>query len=430
MRAVFWLAVLGACSETGVKEIETGTLAVDPAVVTLAGSCSYEERTVTLSSVGEHAVTVEALTLQGEGWALLSSPPLPLSLEPGEEAEVILLGQEGEARLQVGSDDPEAPLQTVTLEGTPNDPPVLSWVSPPEGAAVDPGAPLVVEVSDAQDDPTALVVSWSSDVDGAVGAGIPDDLGEAQVTWGDATGGDHRLSATVTDACGASTTVERGVCRQAGYASESLDLSTWAFEGSARFDEDNGWVELTSLTPTFQLGSAFQSTETRGDNVRLAFSFYVSGGTGADGFAVTALDTTRATSTLAHPGGCLGYGGGPVCGGVDPLYGWTLEVDTFFSAGVDPTPEDHISFHFDGDVVGYEAYAELPDLEDNQWHDLVIDVVAPRVTVQIDGTVYLDEEVDGHFDFPALVGFTAATGGETNYHRIDALTVIENLCEE
>lgn len=430
MRAVFWLWSVAACSETGVKEIETGTLEVDPAQVVLSGSCSYEERVVTLSSVGEHAVTVNALTLQGEGWALLSAPPLPLSLPPGDQAEVVLLGQQGEARLQVGSDDPEAPTQTVSLEGLANVPPVLAWVSPEEGAVVEPGDPLVVDVSDAQDDPTDLVVSWNSDVDGVVGAGIPDALGQAEVAWVDATGGNHRLSATVTDACGASTTVERSVCRQAGYASESLDLSTWTFEGSASYDTDAGWVELTSLTPTFQLGSAFQTIETRGDNVRLAFSFYVSGGTGADGFAVTALDTTRATTTLAHPGGCLGYGGGPVCGGVDPLYGWSIEVDTFFSAGVDPTPEDHISFHFDGDVVGYEAFAVLPDMEDEQWHDMVIEVVAPRVTVSIDGTVYLDEEFDGHYDFPALVGFTAATGGETNFHRIDGLTVIENLCEE
>ena len=430
MRSLFWLVGIAGCSETGVKQIKTGTLEVDPPSISIEGSCSYEEHVVTLSSVGDHAVTVESLSLQGDGWAMLSSPSLPLVLEPGRQAEVVLLGQEGEARLRVASDDPEALVQDILLAGTPNAPPALAWVSPAEGAAVDPGELLVVEVSDGQDAPIDLVVSWSSDVDGALGAGIPDDLGQTGVAWGEATGGDHRLSATVTDSCGASTTVERGVCRQAGYASDSLDLSTWSFEGSARYDSDEGWVELTSLSPTFQLGSAFQTTETRGDNVRLAFSFYVSGGTGADGFAVTALDTTRATSTLAHPGGCLGYGGGPVCGGVDPLYGWTIEVDTFFSPDVDPTPEDHISFHFDGNVVGYEAYAVLPEMEDDSWHDMVIDVVAPRVTVSIDGVVYLDEEMEGDFDFPALVGFTAATGGETNYHRIDSLTVIENLCEE
>ena len=40
----------------------------------------------------------------------------------------------------------------------------------------------------------------------------------------------------------------------------------------------------------------------------------------------------------------------------------------------------------------------------------------------------IDADIEGYFDFPAEVGFTAATGGETNYHRIDALQVIEDLC--
>ena len=74
----------------------------------------------------------------------------------------------------------------------------------------------------------------------------------------------------------------------------------------------------------------------------------------------------------------LGYGGGGVCGAFEPLYGWTVEMDTFFSAGLDPTEEDHVSFHFDGDVAGYEVYAAVPDMEDDAWHEMVIEVEAPR----------------------------------------------------
>lgn len=429
MRA-FLLGALVACSETTVQKLQTGTLLVDPPEVELVGSCSYEERAITLQSVGEYAVEVQGLELVGDGWAILRLPGLPLTLEPGESAEVLLLGQAGDAALLVSSNDPDTPVHSISLVGTGNEAPSLRWVSPGSAAAVDPGSALVVEVSDPQDDPDELVVAWYSDVDGVIDAAIPNDAGQTSVEWGEATGGDHVLTATVTDTCGATTSVELGVCRQAGYAAESLDLSTWTFEGDARFDEINGWVELTSLSPTFQLGSAFQTTETTGDNVNLAFSFYVSGGTGADGFAVTALDTTRATSTLAHDGGCLGYGGGPICGGVDPLYGWSIEVDTFFSPGIDPTERDHVSFHFDGDVAGYEDWAELPEMEDDSWHDMVISVEAPHVMVSIDGETVLEGDYEGAFDFPALVGFTAATGGETNYHLIDALTVIENICEE
>jgi hypothetical protein len=54
--------------------------------------------------------------------------------------------------------------------------------------------------------------------------------------------------------------------------------------------------------------------------------------------------------------------------------------------------------------------------------------VAPNVKVSIDGVTYLDQAVPGNYNFPAYVGFTAATGGSTNYHLIDALTVTEYVC--
>lgn len=68
-------------------------------------------------------------------------------------------------------------------------------------------------------------------------------------------------------------------------------------------------------------------------------------------------------------------------------------------------------------------------MEDGAWHEMSIAVAAPRVRVAIDGVTYIDQDIEGNFDFPAIVGFTAATGGETNYHLIDALTVVENICE-
>jgi hypothetical protein len=105
-------------------------------------------------------------------------------------------------------------------------------------------------------------------------------------------------------------------------------------------------------------------------------------------------------------------------------------VDTFENVGQDPTGEDHVMFTFDGDVDAPAAWAALPEMEDTGWHTMSVVVAAPRVTVSIDEIVYIDQELSGHFDFLAYVGFTAGTGGLTNYHRIDALTVTEYVCEE
>jgi len=430
MRQPIGLIILMGCSDYQVTAEETGTLQVSPSSVVLEGACSYEERTVTLQSIGEYAVTVESLDIDGDGWVVLSAPTLPVSIEPGNAVEVVVLGNEGDARLVVTSDDPEGSVTTVHLLGTANDPPTIVWTSHADNDVVEPGEALVVDIEDTHDAAEDLVVAWSSNLDGALSIAYGDAEGQATTTWDDATGGEHTLVATVTDTCGASASAEIEVCRQAGYLSDSLDLSTWAMGGHATYDSDNGWVELTNVSDTFQAGSAFQTTSTTGDQVKLAFSFYVSGGTGADGFAITALDTERATSYMAQSGGCLGYGGGGVCGDYDPLYGWNVEVDTYFSPDLDPTEEDHLSFHFDGDVAGYEAFAELPDMEDDSWHEMVIEVVAPRVTISIDGVTYIDEDIEGYFSFPAEVGFTAATGGETNYHLIDSLSVIEDVCDE
>ena len=428
MKQIGVLLLVFGCSDYEFIAEETGTLLITPDSVVIDGACSYEERELSLESVGEYAVTVHSIEVDGEGWVLLSAPSLPISIEPGTSAQVVVLGNQGDATLLVKSDDPEGGRKVVPLMGAANEDPTIAWVSHANGGIIDPGERLVVSVEDDVDQPSDLVVSWSSDIDGAVGFANGDQDGQSSIFWDEGSGGPHLLTAEVTDSCGASTSSTVEVCRQDGYLSDNLDLSTWAMGGSAQYDSEQGWVELTNIDGTFQAGSAFQTIPTSGNNVQLAFSFYVSGGTGADGFAVTALDTDRSNSYMAQSGGCLGYGGGGVCGDFEPLYGWTIELDTFFSAGLDPTEEDHISFHFDGDVAGYEAYAVLPDMEDGEWHDMVIEVVAPRVIVSVDGETYIDEDIEGYFDFPAEVGFTAATGGETNYHLIDSLSVVEQLC--
>ncbi len=420
---------LAACSEYELEEVLYGSLSVTPDTISLDGLCGYEARTVTLQSVGEVGVDIVSISLEGEGWALPQLPSVPFTIEPSDSVELLLLGNEGEATLSVKTHAPDTPEATVALSATQNAAPSISWVSPADGDTLLPGDELIVEIQDAHDPAEDLVVRWSSDVDGTVGVGFGDDDSQSATTWLEATGGDHLLTASVTDTCGTAASADVSICRQDGYLSETLDLSTWVLEGTGRYDTDYDWVELTDLSSTFQLGSAFQTTGTTGNDVQLAFSFYVSGGTGADGFAVTALDTTRASTYMAQSGGCLGYGGGGICGEFEPLYGWNIEVDTFHSAGLDPTEEDHLSFHFDGDVAGYETWAALPDMEDGEWHEMTIQVVAPRVTIAIDGVTYIDEDIEGHYDFPAEVGFTAATGGETNYHLIRSLSVIENVCE-
>ena len=85
----------------------------------------------------------------------------------------------------------------------------------------------------------------------------------------------------------------------------------WHFEGTALWDTTNEWVELTGPF-TAQAGTAFQtSAAVTSDNVVIEFEFYASGGSGADGISLTALDVDRMTSFVGGSGGGLGYLGLP-----------------------------------------------------------------------------------------------------------------------
>jgi len=157
------------------------------------------------------------------------------------------------------------------------------------------------------------------------------------------------------------------------------------------------------------------------DAVNIDFEFYVSGGTGADGISLTAIDADRMSTFVGGSGGGIGYYGLP---------GWSIEIDTWYnSEHSDPTSADHVSVHIDGDVNSPLAWATLPEMEDGAWHLGSVEVVGSHMRVWVDGILYIDDTIPGLTPFDAYVGFTAATGGSTNYHLIDALEVEGFICE-
>jgi hypothetical protein len=141
------------------------------------------------------------------------------------------------------------------------------------------------------------------------------------------------------------------------------------------------------------------------------------------------LDADRLTAYTGGTGCGIGYGGNAACTSGPALPGWTLEVDTYYNEGYDPTPDDHVAFTFDGDVDNPSAWAALPEMEDTGWHRMRVTLTDPHLSVAVDGVSYIEQDLIGYFAFPAYVGFTAGTGGNTNRHRIRALTVTDQACE-
>lgn len=436
MRRLAPLLLLTACPDYGFKPIDEQPpgdtappgepdLATDPAALDLGVLCESGAGTVTLKNQGEADLTIYGLSVIGSGWEL-SGPELPLTLAPGASEVVTVTGADGDASLLIESDDPDDPQLSVPLAATANQAPTVTIDTPIDGEVLSPGAVTIFQatVGDDVDLPETLGVSWSSDVAGVLGTNPPDRDGLASLSW-DATtlaSGVHAVTVQVTDSCGATAEASVNVCQNEGYVEESVDLVSWHFEGSAVWDATNGWVQLTD-TGTNEAGTAFQTSGTvDASNMSIAFEFYASGGSGADGLSVTALDTTRMTTYVGTTGGGIGYGGLP---------GWSVEVDTWYNSEyADPTTEDHLSLILNGNVYSPIVSATLPEMEDGAWHTMSVSVLDKRMTVAVDGTTYIDQDIPVLSSFPAYVGFTAATGASTNYHLIDALEVEGYVCDE
>ena len=229
--------------------------------------------------------------------------------------------------------------------------------------------------------------------------------------------GFYHIACKVSDGIGASDAalITIGVCDLQTIDMSEINTSEWNFIGSANWDATTDILELTPAQNSL-VGTAFNIADTvSGYNVEISFQFYIGDGSGADGLTLTALDVDRMTTFLGETGGGIGYGGLP---------GWTIEVDTYFNGvETDSTSSDHVMFTFDGDESSKLLWSALPEMEDTGWHLMEVKVNAPHIMVSIDQVVYLDANVDGWYDFNAVVGFTAGTGGLTNRHLIRGLTV-------
>jgi hypothetical protein len=406
--------------DSGPPRVGSSVDSIDPGII-----CGNFEREILVLSQGETPLDISEIRVIGEGWSL-SHDTLPIRLEPGERFPVQVASRGGVATMVVLNSDPGRPALEIPMAVVADAPPSVVITSPGGGEVLSPGADTVISamVTDDVDMSPDLALEWSSDIDGILSTAPASADGVAEVAWGEdsRSSGEHIVSLNVVDSCMQSQRATVSFCQNEGYTEDSIDLASWNFEGSALWDADNGWIELTAPAAD-QAGTAFQTTATvSSDEVDIHFLFYVSGGSGADGMSLTALDADRMSSFVGGTGGGIGYVGLP---------GWSIEIDTWYnSIHSDPTTADHISVHIDGDVGSPLVWAELPEMEDGAWHEAAVSVVSNHMTVSIDGVVYIDVTIPELYPFDAYIGFTAATGAATNYHLVDALEVEAFVCDD
>jgi hypothetical protein len=399
----------------------SASLFIESSQVKVEGLCAdeVERKEIVIQNNGGRDLEILNIQLDGVNWDI-NHPTLPFSLFPDEKEMLIVDVGTGLGIITIESNAPESATQFIQLEGIGDSPPVLTISNPIDGETIPvDGINLQAQLDDFEDDLTSLTVDWFSSTEGFISTVPVDAEGKSQLPYIAQNYGPQEISAQVQDSCGNVGSDSVSLCQQYGYETDNLDISTWQFEGSANWNESHNYVELTTVAENIA-GTAFSTaTEVLANNVEIEFQFYVSGGTGADGFSLTALDTSRMTGFVGYTGGGIGYGSLP---------GWSIEVDTYHN-GIDPTEEDHVAFSFDGQYDTPQAWANLPEMEDDQWHTMRVLVNAPHVIIEIDGVTYIDQDIPGHYSFMSYVGFTAGTGSLTNYHLIDALTVTEMICE-
>ncbi len=435
----WWLGLVYlGCSEYEVKPQPDGPVGagapeieVSPAALTLTGLCAPGSGVIDISNVGDGDLTLSDLRLSGSGFST-SFPALPLVLAPGEATVVLLDVTAGDATLTVESDDADEARIEVPLHAAANRAPEVVISSPAPGEVWDDGEDAVLEavVSDDADPAETLALLWSASGTAlSTAPALPD--GSTSLSWlaVDRTSGPGAVRLEATDSCGQTGSAEVDYCQDGAYTYDALSISAWHYEGSAYWDATDEFLRLTAVAVD-QVGTAFETTrEVDAAHVYISFYFSIGGGTGADGLSLTVLDVARMSTFLGGTGCGIGYGGDASCTGGPALPGWTVEVDTYFNEGFDATSDDHLAFVFDGDVDNPELTVPVPELEDNGWHLLDVTVVAPRVTVALDGVTYIDQDLSGNFGFNGYVGFTAGTGSQTNSHVIDSLAVTDYACD-
>ncbi len=140
-----------------------------------------------------------------------------------------------------------------------NTPPGVSIVTPVDGQAFGPGE--LVEfygvAEDSQDDPTSLLISWASNLDGELGADPPDSEGTVYFATTALTGGDHAITLTAVDTSGESASTAISISVEQG--SSSVGAPTVVLVGPS---EGSTYVEGETVTFVGAVTDPDQSWET------------------------------------------------------------------------------------------------------------------------------------------------------------------------
>lgn len=181
---------------------------------------------------------------------------------------------------------------------------------------------------------------------------------------------------------------------------------SWRFNGGATMSRSS--VVLTQAQ-TQVAGSALYARPVTTDGLTASFNFSMNGGTGADGLTFAMLDPASASAnSVGGTGSNLGFG---------KLAGVAVAFVTYPQNGVNSHNFVAIATSTAGGALSFLASTtSVPNLRVGS-HNTVISVRGKTVSVSVDGVQVLAQQAPTLVP-TAIVGYTAATGGNTDVHSV------------
>lgn len=140
------------------------------------------------------------------------------------------------------------------------------------------------------------------------------------------------------------------------------------------------------------------------------FRYKAGGGTGADGFVFIFY---KSIPYVPGQGGNLGFQHVASA----PIPGYGIEFDGWQNS-YDPSP-NHIAILDSGTDNHISPIINDSRTEDNTWHKAIIKFINGRVIISVDEGIILDYTISNPNYTYSKIGFSAATGGQTNNYILD-----------
>lgn len=201
---------------------------------------------------------------------------------------------------------------------------------------------------------------------------------------------------------------------------DTLDTALWQLNGDAAQVVSSSGDGVLQLTPQSgnRVGTAFLKTPYTDTSFSAAFTISITGSTGgADGMAFLFLNETDPT-IVANNGGALG------CYELD---GYGLEFDTYDNGSARYDNDgNHIAVMNTVDFSPYETASAITTLNDGSEHDVEVYFEYGDIEVYFNGSLEIDTTITQWQEGDALMfGFSGATGGLSNAHFVDDLTITQ-----